>query len=106
MKPIREADWKVFKQVRETALQRICRQVLDDIDAINRDAALTAHQRYLKVHELIQARDRTLYATFDGLSRSDAAFRLMLMRTVGLVSEVDLARFSDELQQLSVPLKR
>ncbi|WP_373509695.1 hypothetical protein [Thiocapsa sp.] len=106
MKPIREADWKVFKQVRETALQRFCRQVLVDIDAINRDAALTAHQRYLTVYELIQARDRTLDATFDGLSRSDAAFRLMLMRTLGLVSEVDLARFSDELQQLSVPLKR
>ena len=30
----------------------------------------------------------------------------MRMRTLGLVSEVDLARFSDEFQQLSIPLKR
>jgi hypothetical protein len=104
MKPIREADWKVFKQVRETALQRFCQQVLDDIDAISRDAALTAHERYLKVYELIHARDRKLDATFDGLSRSDAAFRLMLIRTLGLVSEEDLARFSPELQQLSIPM--
>ncbi|WP_296811050.1 hypothetical protein [Thiocapsa sp.] len=105
MKTIREADWKVFKQVRETALQRFCQQVLDDIDAVSRDAALTAHERYLKVYELIHARDRKLVAAFDGPSRSDAAFRLMLIRTLGLVSEEDLARFSLELQQLSIPLE-
>ncbi|RKT45870.1 peptide ABC transporter substrate-binding protein [Thiocapsa rosea] len=104
MKTIREADWKVFKQVRENALQRFCQQVLDDIDAINRDAELTAHERYLKIYELIHARDRKLVATFDGLSRSDATFRLMLIRTLGLVSEEDLARFSPEVQQHSVPL--
>jgi hypothetical protein len=104
MKPIREADWKVFKQVRETALQRFCQQVLDDTDAISHEAALSAHERYLKVYELIRARDRKLDATFDGLSRSDAAFRLMLIRTLGLVSEEDLARFSPELQQLSIPM--
>jgi hypothetical protein len=40
MRTIREADWKIFKQVRETALQRFCRQVLDDIDAIT---AATRH---------------------------------------------------------------
>jgi hypothetical protein len=105
MKSIREADWKVFKQIRETALQRFCQQVLDEIDAINRDAALTAHERYIKVYELMQARDRKLAATFDKLSRSDAVFQLMLMRTLGLVSEEDLARFSPELQQHCVPPK-
>jgi hypothetical protein len=79
--------------------------VLDDIDAISRDAALTAHERYLKVDELIHTRDRKLDAAFDGLSRSDATFRLMLIRTLGLVSEEDLARFSPEVQQLSIPME-
>lgn len=105
MKPIREADWKVFKQVRETALQRHCQQVLDDIDAISHDAALSAHERYLKVYELIHTRDRKMVAAFDGLSRTDAAFRLMLIRTLGLVSEEDLARFSPEIQKASVPIE-
>jgi hypothetical protein len=49
-------------------------------------------------------RDRKLDAAFDGLSRSDATFRLMLIRTLGLVSEEDLARFSPEVQQLSIPM--
>jgi hypothetical protein len=77
MRTLREADWKHFKQVRETALQRFFRQVLDDIDAISRDEALTAQERYLKVYELMQARDRKLCAGFDGLSRSSAIFQLM-----------------------------
>jgi hypothetical protein len=68
-------------------------------------APRTAHERYLTVYELIQARDRKLGAAFDGLSRSDASFRLMLIRTLGLVSEEDLARFSSELQKLSIPME-
>jgi hypothetical protein len=106
MKPIREADWKIFKHVRERALQRFCQQVLDDIDVTSREATLTAHDRYIKIFDLMQARDRQLAAAFDKLSRSDAAFRLMLMRTLGLVSEEDLARFTPEFQQQTTPLQR
>lgn len=104
MKPIRDADWKVFKEVRETALQRFCQQVLDEIDTINRNAALTAHERYIKIYALMQARDRKLVATFASLSRSNATFQLMLIRTLGLVSEEDLSRFSPEVQQNSTPV--
>lgn len=103
MRTIREADWKIFKQVRETALQRFCRQVLDDIDAISRDETLTAHERYLEVYELVQARDRTLRAGLDGLSRSSAIVQLMFIRKLGLISSEELVRFSPEVQQYSTP---
>jgi hypothetical protein len=103
MRTIREADWKIFKQVRETALQQFCRQVLDDIDAISRDEALPAHERYLEVYKLIQARDRKLCAGFDGLSRSRAIVQLMFIRKLGLISSDELARFSPEVQQYSTP---
>ena len=47
MRDIKESDWKVFKPLREIALERFCERVLDEVARINLDTGTSKHQRYL-----------------------------------------------------------
>jgi hypothetical protein len=102
MPDIREADWKRFRQVREQALERFCRRVLDEavrVAAGNCEDGPSQHERYLKLYRLMRARDKELAQTFNGSSRSNAFFQLVSMRRQGLVSDEEFASFSPEMQE-------
>jgi uncharacterized protein (UPF0262 family) len=96
---IPERDWKYFRQVRERALERFCLRVLDACRRLADDDTQTAHERYLAVYRLIEERDRDLARAFDGPSRSDAVLSLMLMRRMDLLTEDDIAGFSESVQE-------
>ena len=55
-----EADWNVFRELRERALQRFCERVLSEIEHIRLDATKSSHARYLEIYRLIQRRDEEL----------------------------------------------
>lgn len=54
----------------------------------------SAHERYLRLYDLIRTRDKELAAAFDDFRRSTAIMQLMLMRSHNLVTPDELARFS------------
>lgn len=89
-----ESDWKIFKRVREAALDRLCRRVLDEIAAISADSNRTAHERYQAVYGLVRDRDRDIAEAFDDLRRSRAWQQLLMMRRLGLLEPDDLAELS------------
>ena len=64
MRDIKESDWKIFKGVREVALERFCERVLHEIERIGSDATKTKHQRYLAIIGLcvIATRRSTRYS--------------------------------------------
>ena len=95
---IEESDWKLLRELSRVALDRFCAQVLDEIAKISADDARTNHQQYLDIYQLIHTRNKELADAFDDLRRSRASFQLWQMRDLGLLTEAEVARFSEELQ--------
>lgn len=96
MTQISEPDWKIFKTLREAALDRFSRQILEESVSICSDTDIPAHQRYLKLYDHIRTRDRELANAFDDFRRSTALMCLRLMRRMGLLTDAEISAFSHE----------
>jgi hypothetical protein len=90
-----EADWKYFRRLRETALDRFSQRVLSEVTELSAASSKSHHERYLAVYRLIRERDKELADMFDDLSRSTAVICLARMRSTGLVDDGEFAKFSD-----------
>jgi hypothetical protein len=99
MRDIPESDWKIFRTVREAALDRYCARVLDECAAIIRDTSISNHDRYLRLFRLLRERDDELASAFDDLRRSTALIRLVHIHRLGLVTNEELGRFSQETRE-------
>ena len=93
-----ESDWKVFRKLREPALERYCERVLDEVDRISSDASLSHHERYLDVFQLLGDRNEMLARAFDNPRRSQMLRQLAAMHALHLLEADDLARFDREIQ--------
>ena len=96
---IAESDWKVFKKVREKALDRYCRRVLEECERICLDETKSAHKRYGTLYGYIRARDKDMAKAFDDFRRSTAVLCLMLMHKYDLLREDEIQAFSGEVQR-------
>ena len=94
-----EADWKVFRQLREVALQRFCERVLEEARAVSSDASKSAHRRYLDLYRIIQDRDSEIADAFNAPRRSQAILQLAMIHARGLLEPAELARFSTSTQE-------
>jgi hypothetical protein len=90
-----EADWKYFRRLRMSALDRFCQRVLADVSELSADSSKNHHERYLAVYRLIRERDTELADAFDNPSRSRALISLARMRSSSLVTDGEFAEFSD-----------
>jgi hypothetical protein len=98
MREIKESDWKLLRQLHSEALERLCKQILLDIERINSDRAKSFHQKYLDIYEVLQRRDKEIAQTFDGLRRSTVLVQVASMKARGLLTEDEFLRFSQETQ--------
>lgn len=89
-----ESDWKVFRQLRELALQRFCERVLIEVEQISSDSAKSFHDRYLRLYRLLQRRDRELGQAFNDPRRSTAMMQLAMINSRRLLEPEELMRFS------------
>ncbi len=92
---IPESDWKIWRELQKLALERFCQRALNDV-AKFKDAEGTAHERYLKLYQLVKRRDRKLGEIFDGPSRSNAVVQLSLAVRARVVTSEELERFTEE----------
>ena len=95
---IRESDWKAFKRLRAVALERFSQRVLDECQEICSKRDATAHERYGELYDLIHERNREMAHAFDHFSRSKALLSLRLIRMHNLLTEAEVAEFSEETQ--------
>lgn len=100
---MRERDWKIFRELRQVALERFCERILEECVAVSRDAGKSFHERYLELFSLIGDHDDEISLAFDGPSRSRMIMQLRMMRRLDLLNEEELSRFSDECRQQSDP---
>jgi len=97
MHDIKESDWKVFKRLRELALERFCERILGEIAGISSDGAKSNHERYLAIYRLVRERNKEIEPIFDHLRRSTAVQQICSFRFHDLMTEEELRQFSPEL---------
>jgi predicted MarR family transcription regulator len=103
MSEISEANWKIFKQIKERALEKFCLRCLDEFKMIVENDELSPHERYCLHYQTVRDRDKTLANIFDGLSRSSAHIQLMLIRREGLADQDLIAQLSAQFQMQTEP---
>jgi hypothetical protein len=96
---ITERDWKLLRELKPIALERFCDRVLAELAGVAGARDKGSHDRYLTAFDLIHRRNEELANAFDGLRRSTALFQFAAMRSLGLVTDEELARFSAETRE-------
>lgn len=87
-----ESDWKIFRALREVALERFCNRVLAEVEALCRDPSRSHHKRYLDLCRLLRERDKELAYSFDDPRRSAMILQLAAIHASGLLEPDELAR--------------
>jgi len=100
MYDIKESDWKIFKGLRELALERFFERVLDEVARISSDSGKTNRERYGALYELMSERDKEIEPIFDHLRRSTAVRQICAFRSEDLMTDRELRQFSPELVKL------
>lgn len=91
---IPESDRRTFRALREIALERFCKRVLEELEALPQDSSQSYHERYLDVFQLLQKRDEELVYAFNNPRRSTMIARLAAIHAYGLLELHELARFT------------
>jgi hypothetical protein len=103
---IKESDWKVFRKIREPALERYCQRVLEDVRRLIDKDSSSYHDRYLQLWKLLRDRDNTIAIAFNDPRRSRAIIQLMNIDAENLLTEDELNQFSDETRERIATLRQ
>ena len=89
-----EADWRVLREIRPRALERLCERALGEIKEASAAADKNFHERFLAVYKLVHERNEDIARGFDDPRRSRAFSQLALMTSLGLIEPEEMNRFS------------
>ncbi|MBA4147750.1 MAG: peptide ABC transporter substrate-binding protein [Verrucomicrobia bacterium] len=95
---IPERDWKVFKELRTVALERLCDKILHEAKAQIEHPAKSSHEKYLNLFKLIEKRDDDIARGFNDFRRSTVVMQIGIIHKMGLFTGEELRRFSPETQ--------
>jgi hypothetical protein len=96
MHDIKPSDWKLFKPLRDLALERFCERVLHEVSRIGSDQKKSKHERYVRIYRLMRKRDKEIDRIFDTLRRS-TVLQICAFRAQDLLTEEELRQFSPEI---------
>ena len=105
MSDITETDWKIFKSIREKAIETYCQRCLAEYQEII-DSDESAHNRYHLMYRSVENLDKQMEQIFQNLSRSKAILELTAIRGEELVDETLVSKLSPEWQERTDPQKR
>lgn len=95
MRSIPESDWKHFRQVQQSSLERFCQRVMSEIGDHISPHDSDPHQRYLAICELVRRSNREMAEAFNDVRRSTALIQLTRIHSLGLLTDQEFAQFSD-----------
>ncbi|HEX9654103.1 MAG TPA: hypothetical protein VGA99_10355 [bacterium] len=98
MREIPETDWKKLRSLKTRALNDACARILDAVGQIVHKKDGREHAVYLELWKLLKKEDDLIAYMFDDFKRSTAFYKLAAWKRHGLVSESDLALFTEETQ--------
>ena len=102
---MQESDWKIFKKVKEAALDKCCEKSLAEFQQLISDNSKSNHQRFLDLFDRVDNANSEIARMFDGHSRSRAAMQALAMRKHGLIPHESMTNFSQEFQEQTNPEK-
>ncbi len=105
MADIPEQDWKLLRELKAAALERLCGQILGSAAETARTPGATNHQRYLKLYDLVQKQNGEVAIAFDDLRRSTALSKIAQIHSRGLLTEEEFARFTEETRKRVLALE-
>lgn len=100
-----DSDWKIFKKIKEKALDKYCERALEHVEKTIWNSDATNQERFLALFDFMQESNTKLGDIFDAHSRSRAFFQLLLMRREGLVEDEDLEGLTEEILEFTNPEK-
>jgi hypothetical protein len=98
MRVIPETDCKKLRSLKTRALNDACVRILNAVAQIVQKRDGREHEAYIELWELLQKEDNLIALMFDDFKRSTAFYKLAAWQRHGLVSESDLALFTEETQ--------
>lgn len=87
-----------MRSLKARVLDDACARILTGVESIVQKREGRNHEAYLELWDLLHKEDDMIAAMFDDLKRSTAFFKLAAWQIHGLVSESDLALFTEETQ--------
>jgi hypothetical protein len=96
-----ESDWRVFRELRPVWLERYCAKLNQQVIKKLSDSRRSEHERYIDVYRFIQKKDRDLGDAFNDFRRPTATRQISIIRTLGVVTEQEVARFSEQTQRFT-----
>lgn len=93
---MKESDWKIFKQIKEDAIEQFCNKALSEYQDIIKSKKEKSQETYLFLYRSVIDRDKKMALLFDGHSRSIAFIQLLAIRAEGLADETLLNKLSEE----------
>ncbi len=99
-----EREWRLLRSLHDTVLDRYCARVLEECEAVARDASATPHERYLRLFRLLRERDDHIAAAFNDTRRSNAIHKLAAMVAYKMVTDEELSGFTQETREAAIDL--
>jgi len=96
MRTIPERDWKVLRSMKPRVLSDACARILNAVESVAKKRESGNYEAYLALWDLLKKEDASIAVMFDDLKRSTGFFKLAAWQRNGLVSESDLALFTEE----------
>jgi hypothetical protein len=100
MRAIPERDWKLSRSMKPRVLEDACARILKAVELAVQMRGRGNHEAYIALWDLLKKEDASIAFMFDDLKRSTGLFKLAAWRRHGLVSESDLALFSEETRNI------
>src|ERR1043165_1437589 len=97
---VSERDWKVFRELRQIALARLCDKILGEAKAEIERPEKSSHEKYLSLYKLMDKRDDDVARAFNDFRRSTALKQIGIIHSMGLFTAEELRRFSPETVQI------
>ena len=91
-----ERDWKLLRELKPVALERLCERILRRAAEITAQPGLTQHQRYIEIWNLLQEKNEEVALAFDDHRRSTAFLKVLQIHRRGLFTNEEFARFSEQ----------
>jgi len=95
---IKESDWKRFKEVHQIAMERFDQKCLQEAEYHLTDKAKSATERFFEVRDIMRDRNKQRATLFDDYRRSTAWMQIAFMRAHKLITDEEMLRFSEDLQ--------
>ena len=96
MNRIREKDWKRLRAMKDEKLAIACDRIFEKIERLIEKKGDASHETYLKLWKTLRTEDRKIGDMFDDLKRSNALQKLTAWYRYKLLSDEELAGFTDE----------